>query len=303
MIADGDRALRRRRAARQRPQPRGGSGVSDELLLAIDAGTGSCRAVLFDSGRVARSPSASGSTSHPELPGVPGSQVFDTEANWHLICECVREALDAAGVSADAVAAVSATSMREGMVLYDARGRRDLGLPERRLARRRGGRGARPLRRGAGDLRPRRRLGRDHRAGALPLDRAPRAGRLRVDRARRHARRLDPDEALRRVRHRSVARLELRHVRARRARLVGPRARALRARPLRLPARRRAGHGRRHGHARGGGADRACAKARRSSSAAPTRSSGCSGSASRSRAASRSSAAASGSTPSCSTSR
>ena len=47
--------------------------------------------------------------------------MFDTAGNWELICACVREALDA-GAAPDAVRAVSATSMREGMVLYDARG-------------------------------------------------------------------------------------------------------------------------------------------------------------------------------------
>ena len=94
--------------------------MSDELLLAIDAGTGSCRAVLFtpDGSQVAI---GQREYTHPELPGHPGSQVFDTDANWRLICECVREAL--AGVARGAVKAVSATSMREGMVLYDARGR------------------------------------------------------------------------------------------------------------------------------------------------------------------------------------
>jgi autoinducer-2 kinase len=96
--------------------------MSDELLLAIDAGTGSCRAVLFgaDGTQVAM---GQREYSHPELPGAPGSQVFDTETNWRLICECVREALATAGASPDAIRAVSATSMREGMVLYDARGR------------------------------------------------------------------------------------------------------------------------------------------------------------------------------------
>lgn len=94
----------------------------DELLLAIDAGTGSCRAVLFapDGSQVAI---GRREYSHRELPGMPGSQVFDTATNWRLICECVREALASAGGAADAVKAVSATSMREGMVLYDARGR------------------------------------------------------------------------------------------------------------------------------------------------------------------------------------
>jgi autoinducer 2 (AI-2) kinase len=95
--------------------------VSEELLLAIDAGTGSCRAVLF---------SASGAQlaigqreySHPGVAGVPGSQVFDTDANWRLICECVREALAECGAHPTAVKAVSASSMREGMVLYDAGG-------------------------------------------------------------------------------------------------------------------------------------------------------------------------------------
>ncbi len=93
--------------------------MNDDLLLAIDAGTGSCRAVLFelDGSQVAI---GQREYSHPELPGHPGSQVFDTGANWELICACVRDAL--AGVEADAVRAVSATSMREGMVLYDARG-------------------------------------------------------------------------------------------------------------------------------------------------------------------------------------
>lgn len=94
--------------------------MTQDLLLAIDAGTGSCRAVLFDGagGQVAI---GQREYSHRELPGVAGSQVFDTDANWRLICESIGEALD--GVSPRAVRAVSATSMREGMVLYDADGR------------------------------------------------------------------------------------------------------------------------------------------------------------------------------------
>jgi autoinducer 2 (AI-2) kinase len=95
--------------------------MSDELLLAIDAGTGSARAVLFtpDGSQVAM---GQREYSHPELPGAPGSQVFATSENWRLICECIREALAGSGASPDSVRAVSATSMREGMVLYDARG-------------------------------------------------------------------------------------------------------------------------------------------------------------------------------------
>jgi autoinducer 2 (AI-2) kinase len=95
--------------------------VSDELLLAIDAGTSSCRAVLFalDGSQVAI---GQREYSHPELPGHHGSQVFDTEVNWQLLCACVRDVVASAGVAAGAVKAVGVTSMREGMVLYDARG-------------------------------------------------------------------------------------------------------------------------------------------------------------------------------------
>ena len=94
--------------------------MSDELLLAIDAGTGSCRAVLFDTaGRQVAI--AQREYTHREMPGAPGSQIFDTTTNWELICASIREALDQA--QASAIRAVSATSMREGMVLYDARGR------------------------------------------------------------------------------------------------------------------------------------------------------------------------------------
>ena len=91
------------------------------LLLAIDAGTGSCRAVLFD---LEGKQVAIGQREyvHAEVPGVPGSQVFDTEGNWELICECVREALASVDRAAARVAAVSPTSMREGIVLYDAHG-------------------------------------------------------------------------------------------------------------------------------------------------------------------------------------
>jgi autoinducer-2 kinase len=91
----------------------------EELLLAIDAGTGSCRAVLFDANGHQRA-IGQREYSHRELPGAPGSQVFDTATNWELICACTREVL--ANVDRGAVRAVSATSMREGMVLYDERG-------------------------------------------------------------------------------------------------------------------------------------------------------------------------------------
>jgi autoinducer 2 (AI-2) kinase len=90
-------------------------------LLAIDAGTGSCRALLFttsgDQVAVSRREWV-----HHQPPGVPGGQDFDVDANWRAIASCVRDALQQAGADGADIAAVSATSMREGMVLYDSRG-------------------------------------------------------------------------------------------------------------------------------------------------------------------------------------
>jgi autoinducer 2 (AI-2) kinase len=90
--------------------------------LALDLGTGSCRAVLFTEDGT-QAAIGQREWSHAALPGAPGSQVFDTARNWGLICECIREALSRAGIGAADVAGVSSTSMREGIVLYDADGR------------------------------------------------------------------------------------------------------------------------------------------------------------------------------------
>lgn len=92
--------------------------MSREHLLAIDVGTGSARVVLFTpEGRQAGI--AQREYSHRQVAGVPGSQVFDTETIWKLIADCTREVLASAQVDAASVRGVSATSMREGMVLYD----------------------------------------------------------------------------------------------------------------------------------------------------------------------------------------
>ena len=81
-----------------------------KYTLAIDLGTGSCRAVVFaeDGTQVAI---GQREWSHAALPGSPGSQVFDTARNWGLICECVREALARAGIAPTDVAGVSSTSV------------------------------------------------------------------------------------------------------------------------------------------------------------------------------------------------
>ncbi|WP_103332028.1 autoinducer-2 kinase [Pseudotabrizicola formosa] len=91
-------------------------------FLAIDAGTGSGRAVIFDqSGNQVGM--GQQEWTHISEPGVQGSMAFDCQANWRILSDCIRASVADAGISADQIAAVSSTSMREGIVLYDRDGR------------------------------------------------------------------------------------------------------------------------------------------------------------------------------------
>lgn len=92
-----------------------------KYLMALDAGSGSCRSIIFD---IDGKEVGSGSREwlHPTIPEFPGSQVFETQKDWRLICESIGEALEHAGVDPGEIGAVSATSMRFGSVLYDGEG-------------------------------------------------------------------------------------------------------------------------------------------------------------------------------------
>lgn len=94
---------------------------SEHYLMALDAGTGSVRAVIFD---LEGKQIAVGQAEwrHLAVPDVPGSMEFDLGKNWQLACDCIRQALHIAGIAPEAIAAVSACSMREGIVVYDAEG-------------------------------------------------------------------------------------------------------------------------------------------------------------------------------------
>jgi len=89
--------------------------------MAIDAGTGSVRAVIFDT-KGNQVSVAQKEWVHLEVEGVPNSMTFDTESNWDLTVWCIQSALEKAGLEGSDIAALSATSMREGIVLYDKEG-------------------------------------------------------------------------------------------------------------------------------------------------------------------------------------
>lgn len=92
-----------------------------QYYLAIDAGTGSGRAVVFDNnGR--QCGLGQEEWTHIEEENVPGSMAFDTAQNWQLLCRCIRQALAHADIRSDQISSISTTSMREGIVLYDTNG-------------------------------------------------------------------------------------------------------------------------------------------------------------------------------------
>ena len=93
-------------------------GNSKEYILTLDVGTGSGRCIIFD----LEGSECAGSQREwlPKTnPKYPGSQDFDTSEAWDLLGNTIREAMAKANVRSDEILAVTATSMREGMVLYN----------------------------------------------------------------------------------------------------------------------------------------------------------------------------------------
>ena len=93
----------------------------NKYLMTIDAGTGSARAVIFDLDGTQISVGQE-EWEHLSCEGVKNSMSFDYKNNWQLILRCIKKALSDAHLTGDDIVAVSATSMREGIVLYDALG-------------------------------------------------------------------------------------------------------------------------------------------------------------------------------------
>ncbi|MGF2616325.1 autoinducer-2 kinase [Rossellomorea vietnamensis] len=93
-----------------------------DYILAFDAGTGSLRAVLFDSegNQIGCSQEE---WIHLSDERYPGSMGFDYDANWSLLVGCVRNLLKETGIDSKRIKGISATSMREGIVLYDEEGK------------------------------------------------------------------------------------------------------------------------------------------------------------------------------------
>lgn len=92
-----------------------------QYLMAIDAGTGSIRSIIFDTNgnQIAIEQRE---WTHLAQKNVPNSMNFDFVKNWQLVQECIKESIQKANINCEDIVAISATSMREGIILYDKDG-------------------------------------------------------------------------------------------------------------------------------------------------------------------------------------
>ncbi|WP_034301163.1 autoinducer-2 kinase [Bacillus cihuensis] len=94
----------------------------EKFLMAIDAGTGSVRVILFNTlGHelcVAQS-----EWTHKEDKRYPGSMDFDINQNINIITDLIKEIIIKSKVAPKDIIAISTTSMREAIVLYDEKGK------------------------------------------------------------------------------------------------------------------------------------------------------------------------------------
>jgi len=93
------------------------------IFVTLDAGTGSGKCVVFDdAGRILgvhREAWTYDLTVNPEIPFVKEFS-FGAPAFWDILCSCARSAVAKAGIAANQVTGIAATSQREGCVFLDA---------------------------------------------------------------------------------------------------------------------------------------------------------------------------------------
>jgi glycerol kinase len=90
--------------------------MKDRYVLAIDQGTSSSRAVIYDHGaRVV----ASEQQEFPQIYPQPGWVEHDPEAIWDSVKNVTRGAMQAAGVAAAAISAIGITNQRETTVIWE----------------------------------------------------------------------------------------------------------------------------------------------------------------------------------------
>ena len=90
--------------------------MNGKFLLAIDQGTSSSRAVLYDS---SVRPLATAQREFEQIYPRPGWVEHDAEAIWESQLSTAREAIAGAGLAAGDIAAIGITNQRETVVAWD----------------------------------------------------------------------------------------------------------------------------------------------------------------------------------------
>ena len=97
--------------------------MADGHVLVIDAGTSAIRCLVFDGAGEPIGHSARGWRFAPPDGPYDLAREFDPDETWETISGLAAEALEAAGIVPDDLAAVTATSQRQGVVFLDRAGR------------------------------------------------------------------------------------------------------------------------------------------------------------------------------------
>src|SRR5438874_8090320 len=87
-----------------------------EYILALDQGTSSSRAILFDRDAHARAQAA---IEYPQIYPQPGWVSHDPEAIWSSQLEAAERTIAAAGAAPDDIAAIGITNQRETTIVWD----------------------------------------------------------------------------------------------------------------------------------------------------------------------------------------
>jgi len=100
-----------------------------KYVLAIDAGSSSCRALVFDVGGslVSSAQREWRCYSPPDM--APLAREFDPAVFWDVVCQVSRESIGKGGVRASDIVAVSTASQRQGVVFLDKDGAELYGGP------------------------------------------------------------------------------------------------------------------------------------------------------------------------------
>ncbi len=97
-------------------------------LLVVDVGTGSGRSLIFDEIGTQVSV-AQKEWTHPEDHAHPGAVDFLCGENWDLLSGCIRQSISEAKIKPEQIAAISTTSMRQGIVCYNSDGEEIFAVP------------------------------------------------------------------------------------------------------------------------------------------------------------------------------